>query len=42
MHGRYMPLEVVLAVGEVAALRTAEQSLGAGRRGRGKPGGWSG
>jgi len=41
VHGRDVPLEVVLAVGEVAALRTAEQSLGAGRRGRRKPAGWS-
>lgn len=40
VHRRDVTFEVVLAVGEVAALRAAEQPLAAVRRRRGEPGGW--
>jgi len=42
VHRRDVTLEVVLAVGEVAALWTAEQPLGSCRRWRGKPRRWPG
>jgi len=41
VHRRDVPLEVVFAVGEIAALWAAEQPLGAGRRRRRKAGGWT-
>jgi len=42
VHRRDVTLEVVLAVGEVATLWTAEQPLGSCRRQRGKPRRWPG
>ena len=41
VHRRHVPLQVVLPVGQVATLRTAEQPLAGRRRGRKPRLGWS-